>query len=71
MATLANAKNVALLNTLADRLAKVEIKTLGEGQAKEKAEAQVNTLPEKTREWQVNTFCDLLSVVEADAQPRD
>ena len=35
--TLANAENDAVVNTLADKLAKVEIETLGEGQAKDEA----------------------------------
>ena len=40
----------------------MEIEKLGEGQAEEESEAQVDTLAEKLTEWQVNTFGDLLSV---------
>ena len=40
MATLANAENDALLKTLADRLAEVEVKILCEGQAKKEAKGK-------------------------------
>ena len=70
MVTLATAENEALVNTTADRLAAVEVETLGEGQAIEEAEAQVHTLAEKVTDGQVNTFDDLPSVVEADARLR-
>ena len=39
MATLANAENDALVNTLVHRLAELEVGTLGEGQAKKEAAA--------------------------------
>ena len=39
MVTLANAGNDALLITLADRLAEVEVKTIGEEKAEEEAKA--------------------------------
>ena len=70
MPTLANAENDALVSPLADRLAEVEVETLGEGQAKKEAYAQVGRLAEKVTEWQVHTFGNLLSVVDANAQPR-
>ena len=57
-----------LVDTLADRLAEVEGKTLGEKHAKKKAEAQVQILAGNVTEWQVNTFGDLLSVVKGDGQ---
>ena len=47
----------------------MEVETLGKGQAKKEAKAQVDALAKNVKEWQVNTFSDLLSVVEADAQP--
>ena len=47
MATLANAENDALVNTLVDWPADVEEETLGEKKAKEKAEAKVGTLAER------------------------
>ena len=50
MATLANAENDALVNTLADWLADVEVETLGEEKAKKETEAQVGTLDEKITE---------------------
>ena len=50
MATLANAENDALVNALADWLADVEVETVGEGKAKEKAEAKVGTRAEKITE---------------------
>ena len=40
MATPANAENDALVNTLGDRAAEVEVETLGVGKAKKKAEAK-------------------------------
>ena len=70
MPTVANAENDALVNTLADWLAEVEVETLGEGKTKKEAEAHVGKLAEKVTEWQVTTFGNLLSVEEADAQPR-
>ena len=51
MATIANGENDALVNTLAERLADLEVETLGQGQAEEDAEAQVDTLAEKVIEW--------------------
>ena len=48
----------------------MEVETLGKGQAKADAKAQVDILAEKVTEWHVNTFGDLLSVVEANAQRR-
>ena len=70
MGTLANAENNELLNRLADRLVQVEVETLDEEQPKADAKAQVDTLAEKVKEWHVDTFGDLLSLVEADAQRR-
>ena len=70
MPTVANAENDALVDTLADWLAEVEVETLGEGKTKKEAEAHVGKLVEKVTEWQVNTFGNLLSVEEADAQSR-
>ena len=65
MATLANAENDALVNTVAHRLAELEVETIVEGQIKKKAEAQVDAVAKNVKEYQVNTFVDLLSVVEA------
>ena len=70
LVTLANADNNALLKRLADRLVQMEVETLGKGQAKADVKAQVDILAEKVTEWHVNTFGDLLSVVEANAQRR-
>ena len=70
MATPANAENDALVKTLADLLAEVEVDTLGERRTKENAEAQEGTQAKKNNKVQVNTFGDLLFVVEAHAQPR-
>ena len=55
---------------MADRLVQVEVETLDEEQPKADAKAQVDTLAEKVKEWHVDTFGDLLSLVEADAQRR-
>ena len=60
LATLANAENDALVNTLVDWPADVEEKTLGEKKAKEKAEAKVGTLAEKITECKsthLATYC--------------
>ena len=70
MATPANAKTDALVNILADWLAKVEVETLGERKTKDNVKAQVGAQPEKNNKVQVNTFSHLLFVVEADVQPR-
>ena len=70
LVTLANADNNALLKRLADRLVQMEVETLGKGQAKADAKAQVDILAEMVTEWHVKTFGDLLSVVEANAQRR-
>ena len=56
MATLANAENDALVNTVVDSPADVEEKTLGE----RKAEAKVGTLAEKITECKsihLATYC--------------
>ena len=60
LATLANAENDALVNTLVDWPADVEEKTLAEKKAKEKAEAKVGTLAEKITECKsthLATYC--------------
>ena len=60
LATLANAENDALVNTLVDWPADVEEETLGEKKAKEKAEATVGTLAEKITECKsthLATYC--------------
>ena len=60
LATLANAENDALVNTLVDWPADVEEETLGEKKAKEKAEAKVGTLAEKITECKAThlaTYC--------------
>ena len=60
MATLANAEDDALVNTLADWLADEEVETLGEEKAKNEAEAQVGTLSEKIRQCKsthLATYC--------------
>ena len=67
---MANAESDALVNTLADRLAEVEVETLREVQAEEEAKAQVHTLAGNLTEWHGKTFDDFLSMVEGDAQWR-
>ena len=60
LATLANAENDALVNTLVDWPADVEEETLGEKKANEKAEAKVGTLAEKITECKsthLATYC--------------
>ena len=60
MATLANAENDAMVNTLADWLADVEVETFGEEKAKKEAEAHVGTLAEKKTEYKAThlaTYC--------------
>ena len=60
LATLANAENDALVNTLVDWPADVEEETLGEKKAKEKVEAKVGTLAEKITECKsthLATYC--------------
>ena len=60
LATLANAENDALVNTLVDWPADVEEETLGEKKAKEKTEAKVGTLAEKITECKsthLATYC--------------
>ena len=60
LATLANAENDALVNTLANWLADVEDETLGEEKAKKEAEAYVSTLAEKKTECKsthLATYC--------------
>ena len=60
LATLANAENDALVNTLVNWPADVEEKTLAEKKAKEKAEAKVGTLAEKITECKsthLATYC--------------
>ena len=60
LATLANAENDALVNTLVDWPADVEEETLGEKKAKERAEAKVGTLAEKITECKsthLATYC--------------
>ena len=60
LATLANAENDALVNTLVDWPADVEEETLGEKKAKENTEAKVGTLAEKITECKsthLATYC--------------
>ena len=60
LATLANAENDALVNTLVDWPADVEEETPGEKKAKENTEAKVGTLAEKITECKsthLATYC--------------
>ena len=70
---LSKLKGIETLDTLCDTVAENELESLGDKQVEVNAKALDYQIPdtEKAREWQVNTFGDLLSVVEADAQPRD
>ena len=70
---LSKLKGIETLDTLCDTVAENEVESLGDKQVEVNAKALDYQIPdtEKAREWQVNTFGDLLSVVEADAQPRD
>ena len=60
MATPANAENDALVKTLADLLAEVEVDTLGERRTKENAEAQEGTQAKKITKCKLTrlaTYC--------------
>ena len=50
MATLSNAENDALVNTVAHKLAELEVETIVEGQVKKKAEAQVDAVAKNVKE---------------------
>ena len=60
MATPANAETDALVNILADWLAKVEVETLGEKKTKDNVKAQVGAQPEKITNCKLThltTYC--------------
>ena len=80
MATPANAKTDALVNILADWLAKVEVETLGERKTKDNVKAQVGAQPEKITKCKLTHLvtyclswrltCNLDTSVQAKARKR-